>query len=65
MNKDETVRYMRSIGYDAENVNGTVVVWVSEPLRDGMKAKIRNRLMSVCYKGRWGWRLKKQAKKSL
>lgn len=59
MTISETAKYLRSIGYDAENVNNVVIVYSEELKRPGKREEIRNRLRSIGFKGRWGWRTRK------
>lgn len=62
LTKDETAKYLRGIGYDAESLGDKVIIWCDEPMRRGKKEQVRNRLMSIGYKGTWGWRIKKTSR---
>lgn len=62
LTKDETAKYLRGIGYDAENLGDKVIIWCDEPMRRGLKERVRNRLMSIGYKGIWGWGIKKKSR---
>lgn len=58
MDKKGAVEYLRGMGHDAELTGGVIVVWAPKPLNFRKKAKIRDLLQSVSYKGSWGWRVK-------
>ncbi len=60
MSKQEVTDRLRGLGFDAELVEGVVIIWTDKPLHKGQKTRIRNELRSMGYRGSWGWKVKKE-----
>lgn len=58
MDKTSAVKYLCGLGYDAEEVDGVLVVWTPEPMKPGKKDRLRNALRAIGFRGSWGWRIK-------
>ena len=54
--KEEAASRLRGFRYDAEAVEGVVIVWVREKMTRAEKCEVRRRLQEIGYKGSWGWR---------
>ena len=60
MTKQGAADHLKGVGYDAEVVEGVVIVWTPVPFRRGQKDRIRNELRAINYRGSWGWRVRKE-----
>lgn len=58
--KQEATEYLRGLKYNAELIEGIVVIWTPEPLERREKEQVRNRLRSIGYRGSWGYRCRRQ-----
>lgn len=58
MDKYNVAKHLVGLKYDAEVVDGIVVIWVKEAMQKKQKERVRNELRAVGYRGSWGWRMK-------
>lgn len=58
MDKYKVVEHLVGLNYDADVVDGAVIIWVKEAMQKKQKERVRNELRAVGYKGSWGWRMR-------
>lgn len=63
MTKEEVAEHLRGLGYDAQVVEGVIVVYVDKMMTKRAKNALRKSLQSVNYCGSWGWKVREVVEK--
>ena len=55
MSKEEAAEYLRSLGYDAIEEDGTVLIRFNRIATESDKRKLVSHLREIGYGSSWGW----------